>query len=217
MLLNPDLVNYLEKCVRLSETQIALQNQNARMPEGHMQIRPEAMQFLCFLLRLLKPKRILEVGTYTGFSTLSFALHTDDSCFITAVDRNSEWTRTAARYWQMAGVDRRIHLILGDASDVLPTLLSVVPEGFDFIFIDADKRGYADYLTYCLAILAPGGFIAIDNVLWRGDVAEPDTTNVNAQVLRTFNETVLNRNDLMASIVPLGDGLLLVQNRLKQS
>ena len=211
MLLTPALVRYLEKCVRLNDTQITLQNQNARMPEGHMQIRPEAMQFLCFLLRLIKPKRILEVGTYTGFSALSFALHTDDACLITAVDRNAEWTRMAIRYWQMAGVDHRIRLILGDASDVLPTLSAHVPDGFNFIFIDADKRGYADYLTYCLGLLAPGGLIVIDNVLWRGDVVDPDTSNVNAHVLRVFNDSVLNRSDLMTSIVPLGDGLLLVQ------
>ena len=209
--MNDKLIAYLGKCVTLSETQNKIQEQNKRMPEGHMQIRPELAHFLGFLLRLTKPKRILELGTYTGFSALTFAEATDETCQITAIDRNQEWTKLAKRFWADAGVSDRIQLIYGDATCVLQQLISDVTPPFDFIFIDASKKHYERYVNLCLELLAPGGFIAVDNVLWDGEVLDPEANDLNAQYIAAFNEAMFARADLTVSIVPLDDGLMLIQ------
>jgi len=163
--MNSALIDYLARCVTLSTTQENIQEQNKRMPEGHMQIRPELAHFLCFLLRLTKPKRILELGTYTGFSALSFAESTSETCQIVAIDRNQEWTKLAKRFWTEAGVSDRVQLIYGDASLVLQKLIEDSTQPFDFIFIDASKKHYRRYVNFCLELFALGGFIAVDNVL----------------------------------------------------
>ncbi|MDP4725276.1 MAG: O-methyltransferase [Alphaproteobacteria bacterium] len=209
--MNNQLIAYLAKCVTLSETQEKIQEQNKRMPEGHMQIRPELAHFLSFLLRLTKPKRILELGTYTGFSALTFAEATEPTCQIVAVDRNQEWTKLAKRFWSEAGVSDRIQLIYGDAPTVLQQLISDSIEPFDFIFIDASKKHYERYVNFCLELLAPGGFIAVDNVLWGGEVLNPKSTDLNAYYIAAFNEVMFARTDITVSIVPLDDGVMLIQ------
>lgn len=211
--MNKQLVDYLTRCVTLSETQEKIQEQNKRMPEGHMQIRPELAHFLGFLLRLIKPKRILELGTYTGFSALTFAEATPSDCAIVAIDRNREWTKLAKRFWEEAGVSDRIQLIYGDAPTVLQELIRDSIEPFDFIFIDASKKQYERYVNFCLELLAPGGFIAVDNVLWDGEVLDPNPTDPNAQYIADFNEKMFVRKDIMVSIVPLDDGIMLIQRK----
>jgi predicted O-methyltransferase YrrM len=209
--MNNELIAYLARCVTLSETQEKIQEQNKRMPEGHMQIRPELAHFLGFLLRLAKPKRILEIGTYTGFSALTFAEATNETCQIIAVDRNQEWTKLAKRFWAEAGVSDRIQLIYGDAPTVLQQLITDSIEPFDFIFIDASKKHYERYVNFCLELLAPGGFIAVDNVLWDGEVLNPESTDLNAHYIAAFNEVMFARADITVSIVPLDDGVMLIQ------
>ncbi len=207
------LNEYLARCVELSETQLKIQKQNRRMPEGHMQIRPELAHFFKFLLGLIKPKRILELGTYTGFSALTFAEATDDSCQIIAIDRNHEWTKLAQQFWLEAGVNDRIELIKGDATVVLNQLINSSTAPFDFIFIDASKKHYERYVNLCLELLTPNGVIAVDNVLWDGEVMNPDSTDLNAHYIAKFNDAMISRKDIMVSIVPLDDGVMLIQKK----
>jgi predicted O-methyltransferase YrrM len=212
--MTPEYADYLAGCVKLSATQIKIQEQNKRMPEGHMQIRPELAHFLSFILRLIKPKRILELGTYTGFSALTFAEATDATCQIIAIDRNLEWTKLAKRFWAEAGVSDRINLIHGDAREMLAKIIAESIEPFDFIFIDASKKHYEAYVNSCLELLAPGGVIAVDNVLWDGEVMNSDTTDLNAKYIAAFNDVMFKRDDLRVSIVPLDDGVMLIQREL---
>lgn len=211
--MNKHLIDYLGRCVKLSETQVKIQEQNKKMPEGHMQIRPELAHFLGFLLQLTRPERILELGTYTGFSALTFAEATAHTCKIVAIDRNQEWTKLAKRFWAEAGVSDRIQLIYGDAPTVLQQLIADSVDPFDFIFIDASKKQYERYVNFCLELLAPGGFIAVDNVLWDGEVLDQNPTDLNAQYIAAFNEKMFARNDIIVSIVPLDDGIMLIQKK----
>lgn len=204
---------YLEKCVELSPIQKKIQQQNKRMPEGRMQIRPELAHFLAFQLRLIKPKTILEVGSYTGFSALTFAEATDTSCKITTIDRNFEWTKLAKQFWLEANIDDRITLLFGDAVNVLNDLIQTSSHSFDFIFIDADKKNYELYVNQALSLLSSGGLIVVDNVLWRGEAAKKDSTDPIAKMIQEFNEKMFERNDLMVSVVPLDDGIMLIQQK----
>ncbi|MDP3372408.1 MAG: O-methyltransferase [Candidatus Paracaedibacteraceae bacterium] len=204
---------YLAKCVTLSPVQKKIQAQNNIMPEGRMQIRPELAHFLGFILRLIKPQSILEVGSYTGFSALTFAESTDPSCKITAIDRNLEWTKLAEQFWKEAKISDRIHLIYGDAFTVLTDIIAQKKSFYDFIFIDADKKNYESYVNCALKLLAPSGLIIVDNVLWRGEVAKTDSVDPIAKMIHAFNERMFERTDIRLSIVPLDDGIMMIQKK----
>lgn len=213
MILDPQMVRYLEQFVCLSPCQKIIQQQNAKMPEGHMQIRPELGQFLSFLLKIIKPHRILELGTYTGFSALTFALATPLTTQVMTIDRNLEWTKLAKRFWREAKVDDRIQLLYGDAAHVLKELKDQECAPFDFIFIDACKHAYEDYVNLCLPILSDHGIIAVDNVLWRGLVVDETSSDANVGYMQKFNQAIAEREDVEMTIVPLDDGLMLIRQK----
>ena len=148
-----------------------LRQHTKKMPEGHMQITPLQGQFLGFLMQILGPKKVLEIGTYTGYSSLVMALSLPKDGTVLTCDRNPEWTKIAKKYWALAGVETKIELILGQA---LETQASLIKQGqtFDFILIDADKKNYRAYYENSLQLLKKGGVVAIDNVLWGGNIME---------------------------------------------
>ncbi|MCL4851492.1 MAG: class I SAM-dependent methyltransferase [Bryobacteraceae bacterium] len=188
-----------------------VREETARLPEAHMQITPEQGQFLGLLVRLLEATQVLEVGVFTGYSSLSLALALPDHGRIVACDRSEEFTSMARRYWREAGVEHKIDLRLGPALDTLDGLLSERRKGtFDLAFIDADKQNYDNYYERALLLIRPGGLIAIDNVLWHGVVIDETVNDDSTIAIRTFNRKIHQDDRVWVSMVPIGDGLTLV-------
>lgn len=189
-----------------------LREETARLPMAVMQISPEQGQFMAFLVRALGARHCLEVGTFTGYSALACALALPADGELVALDVSEEWTRVARRYWDEAGMASRIRLQLGPAGESMRRLRREGSDGgFDFIFIDADKCGYADYVEQGFHLLRPGGLIAIDNVLWGGLVADPDVSDLETVALRDLNASLQNDGRFDLSMVPIGDGLTLLR------
>jgi predicted O-methyltransferase YrrM len=191
-----------------------LRAETAKLPMAMMQIGPEQGQFMALLVRLIGAKNIVEVGTFTGYSSLAMALATDKSTKITCCDISEEFTAVARRYWAKAGVADRIELKLGPAAQTLKAMLEGSAKGkVDFAFIDADKTNYARYYELVLQLLRPGGLIAIDNVLWGGEVANPSVSDADTSAIRDLNKKVLADQRVDLSLVPIGDGLTLARKR----
>ena len=173
---------------------------------------------MALLARLIGAQRTLDVGVFTGYSSLCVALVLPDDGRIVACDINREWTDIARRYWREAGVEHKIELCLAPAAD---TLRRLVDEGlagtFDFAFIDADKTGYDEYYECCLTLLRPGGLMALDNVLMHGRLLNPDEfiEEVRQAMLsmRELNEKIHADVRVDISMVPISDGLTLVRKR----
>lgn len=191
-----------------------LREETATLPQSGMQIAPEQGQFMALLLRLAGVRTGIEIGVFTGYSTLCAALTLPEDGRIIACDVNPEWTAVARRYWREAGVEHRIELRLAPA---LQTLAQLIDEGradtFDYAFIDADKERYPEYYEQCLRLLRPGGLILIDNVLWNGAVADPNNKERDTVALRRLNERLLVDERVELSMVPVGDGLSLLTKR----
>lgn len=187
-----------------------LRTQTARMPESKMQIGPDLGQLLSFLVRLLRPLHILEIGTYTGYSSLAMALASPPETHITACDKNPEWTKIAQTYWAKAGVEHKITLKLAPA---LETLEALTQQGaqFDFIFIDADKQNYSAYFEKCLTLVQAGGMLCIDNTLWDGAVAYEGIHDAATKAIRALNARVHGDPTLDFALLPIDDGITLVR------
>jgi predicted O-methyltransferase YrrM len=179
-----------------------------------MLLAAEQGQFLGLLMELTGASKGIEVGTYTGYSSLCFAAAMPDNGRLICCDNNKEWTDIARRYWAEAGVSHKIDLRLGDALETLDGLISAGGTGtYDFVFIDADKPNYINYYERSLTLLRPGGLAIIDNVLWRGDVADPADTRDTTEAVRAFNLLVRDDERVGMSMVPIGDGLTLARKR----
>lgn len=204
----------LQATLREPEILSELRAETAAMPNAGMQISPEQGQFMALLVELVGARRTLEVGTFTGYSSLVVALALPDDGRVIACDVSEEYTSVARRYWQAAGVAHKIDLRL--ASGLL-TLDALIAEGqagtFEFAFIDADKSNNANYYERCLTLLRPGGLIAVDNVLWNGAVADPTNDRPDTQAIRALNLQVRDDSRVSMSLVPIGDGLLLARKR----
>ena len=189
-----------------------LREETADIEYSEMQIAPEQGQFMALLTKLIGARRALEIGTYTGYSSISIARALPDDGKLICCDDSEEWTAIARKYWQLAGLEQRIELILGDANQTLQQMLKEGAAGtFDFIFIDADKQNYLDYYELSLHLLREGGLIAVDNTLWSGDVADPANTEPSTRAIRHFNEMLSQDQRVEISLVPIGDGLTLVR------
>lgn len=211
--LDDRLTAYLQS-VSLQEHPVLqqLRAHNQDYPQGHMQICPEQGQFMGLLLKLMGTKRVLEVGVFTGYSSIAMALALPADGYLLACDISTEATDVARRYWQEAGVAEKIQLRLGPALETLANLVAT-GESFDFAFIDADKANYPHYYELCLQLLRPGGAIAIDNVLWYGKVADPTVTDSRTEILRQLNQTIHQDERVEISLLPIGDGLTIARKK----
>ncbi|MGH8373544.1 MAG: class I SAM-dependent methyltransferase [Gammaproteobacteria bacterium] len=209
------LYDYLLK-VSLREPAILkrLRDETAKHPRHGMQISPEQGQFMQLLVRLSGTKRCIEVGVFTGYSSLAVALALPDEGRIIACDVSEEYTAIARRYWQEAGVEKKIDLRLAPATETLDKLLNHGEAGrYDFAFIDADKVNYRNYYERILKLLRPGGFIAVDNVLWSGSVIDKKDNSEDTVAIREFNQALHADQRVELSMIPIGDGLTLARKR----
>jgi predicted O-methyltransferase YrrM len=213
--LTDKLYNYLLS-VSLREPPILkkLRQETQTLPEFYMQISPDQGQFLALLIQLTGASRVIEVGTFTGYSSLAMALALPGDGSIIACDINKNWTDIARRYWTEAGIAHKMDLRLGMARG---TLKSLIQDGgsdsFDFIFIDADKTGYSHYYELSLDLLRPGGLMALDNTLYGGVVADPDNDDLDVEMMREVNEKIAADDRVDISLLPIADGLTLVRKR----
>ena len=204
----------LSVSLREPELLARLRQETAALQESRMQIGPEQGQFMAFLLRLMGAKRCLEIGVFTGYSSLVSALALPGDGRIIACDVSEEWTAIARRYWREAGVEEKIELRLGPALDTLDQLLGGGEAGrFDFAFIDADKENCLSYYERVLPLLRKGGLIVVDNVLWSGRVVDPEVADADTVALRHFNDSLHHDERVDLSLVPIGDGLTLARKR----
>jgi predicted O-methyltransferase YrrM len=191
-----------------------LREETAKLPQAVMQIGADQGQFMALLAKLTGSRRCLEVGVFTGYSSLSVALALPEDGSIVALDVSEEWTAIARRYWKKAGVEKKIDLRLGPALDTLDTLISLRQSGrFDLAFIDADKGNYLGYYERCLELLRAGGLIAVDNTLWSGDVADPANQKPDTVSLRAFNDALHHDERIDLALLPVCDGLTLARKR----
>lgn len=202
----------LSVSLREPEVLKRLRDETAGHEMAHMQIAPEQGQFIGFLVELLGARKTLEIGVYTGYSALWVALSIPADGRVVACDVNTEWTAVARRYWQEAGVAGKIALKIAPALETLDALIAGgEAETFDFILIDADKENYMAYYDRSLALLRPGGLIAVDNVLWDGRVTDNEFQDPDTRCIRKLNETLLQDYRISLSMVPIGDGLTLIR------
>jgi predicted O-methyltransferase YrrM len=209
------LYDYLLK-VSLREPPLLadLRAETAKLPMAGMQISPEQGQFMALLAELIGARRAIEVGTFTGYSSLCVAQVLRPDGKLIACDISEEFTSMARRYWAKAGLADRIELRLAPALDTLKSLLAGGGAGgFDFAFIDADKTQYGAYYEAILKLLRPGGLMTIDNVLWSGAVADGRKRDADTVALRALNEKLKTDKRISLSMLPIGDGLTLARKR----
>ncbi|GGI81556.1 class I SAM-dependent methyltransferase [Legionella impletisoli] len=205
----------LDKSLREHPVQEALREETAKMPLAIMQISPIQAQFMQLLIRLLNAQRVLELGTFTGYSALSMALALPDNGKLITCDLNEEWTNIAKPYWEEAGQANKIELRLGPALSTMQQLLNEgLAKQFDLIFIDADKTNYMDYYELSLALIRPHGLILIDNVLWHGKVIDESETGGQTREIRRLNDFLKEDERVHISMLPIADGLFLVQPKI---
>ena len=205
------LVDYI-RSVSHAEPEIMkqLREETLSEPRARMQITPEQGAFMTLLTRLCNFRRTLEVGVFTGYSSLAVARAMPEDGKIIACDVSEEWTSIARRYWQQAGVANKIDLRLAPATETLDALLAEGQAGtFDFCFIDADKTNYANYYDRALQLLRPGGLIATDNTLWYGRVIDPAEQDDDTVALRAYNLKLAADDRIYLSMLSIGDGLTL--------
>ena len=209
--IDDELLDYIGR-VTLREPEILrrLREETSNHPHGEMQISAEEGQFMALLVHLLSAHRTLEIGVFTGYSSLAVALALPDDGRIIACDVSEEWTSIARRYWREAGVERKIDLRLGPALKTLDDLIAQGQGGrFDLAFIDADKSNYINYYERALVLVRPGGLIAVDNVLWDGKVIDPSVNDADTCAIRAFNESLHGDERVWLSMLPIRDGLTL--------
>lgn len=212
----PDAVEeYIcEVITRETPLQKRLRAETAALPEARMQIGPDQGALFALLVHLTGVRRALEIGTFTGYSALAVAAALPEDGKLIACDVSEQWTRIARRYWAEAGVANRIELRLGPALETLAALLREgAAESFDFAFIDADKESLDAYYETCLRLVRGGGLIAVDNVLWHGDVVNPAVTDVETEAIRALNRKARDDSRVESCLLSVGDGILLVRKR----
>jgi caffeoyl-CoA O-methyltransferase len=190
-----------------------LRAETAKMPGAGMQIGPEQGAFMGLLVELIGARRALEIGTFTGYSSLCIAGALPVDGKLICCDVSETYTKVARDYWRRAGLESLVELRLGPAAATLDALIEADVEPFDFAFIDADKTNYGHYYDRVMQLVRPGGLIAIDNVLWGGDVADPEENDADTQAIRALNERVRNDERVTLALAPIGDGLTLARKR----
>lgn len=191
-----------------------LREETASHPKAVMQISPEQGQFMGLLAKLIGARRIVEVGVFTGYSSISLALALPPGGRLVALDISESWTGVARRYWREAGVEDKIELRLGPALDTLAGLIAEGRAGgYDLVFIDADKENYGGYYELSLQLLRPGGLMLIDNIFREGHSADPATDDPGTQAIRALNAKIHADDRVDVSVLPVADGLTLAMKR----
>lgn len=174
-----------------------------------MQVAPDQGAFLTLLARIMGARYAVEVGTFTGYSSLAIARGLADGGHMLCCDVSEEWTAIARRYWERAGLADRIRLVIGPAAESLRGFPATPP--IDLAFIDADKAAYPVYYELIMERLAPGGVILVDNTLRDGTVADPTADDPDTRAMRAFNDKVMNDPRVTSLILPIADGLTMIR------
>ncbi|MEK9564655.1 MAG: class I SAM-dependent methyltransferase [Deltaproteobacteria bacterium] len=215
ILMDDQLLEYLrQNSVREPDVLQELREETQKLSNSGMQISPEQGQLMAMLVKLVNARKIVEIGTFTGYSSTVMALAMPEDSQLIAFDISEEYTRTARRFWKKAGVDQRVKLVLGNAKESLKDFLQAgEQESVDLAFIDADKSSYAEYYECCLKLIRPGGLILVDNVLWSGQVADASNHDKDTEALRIFNAALSSDQRVDLCMVPIGDGLTIARKR----
>lgn len=213
--MDDQLLEYLrQNSVREPVVLRELREETQKLSNSGMQISPEQGQLMAMLVKLVNSRKIVEIGTFTGYSSTVMALAMPEDSQLIAFDISEEYTRTARRFWKKAGVDQRVKLVLGNAKESLKDFLQTgEQESVDLAFIDADKSSYAEYYECCLKLIRPGGLILVDNVLWSGQVADASNHDKDTEALRIFNAALSSDQRVDLCMVPIGDGLTIARKR----
>lgn len=212
--LREDLYEYLEKHRTADDDllrEIRRETEERFSDQSGMVISPEQGTFLGILVAAIGAKRVLEVGTFTGYSSTSMARALPEDGYLLTLDMSQEYTAVARSYWEKAGVAGKIELRLAPALESLRSLPMEPP--FDLAFLDAQKTEYWNYLKEILPRLRTGGLIAVDNVLWSGDVLDPDSTDESTVALRDFNDRVVADERVDSVMLAIADGLTLIRKK----
>jgi predicted O-methyltransferase YrrM len=209
--LTDDLVAYVKRVgVREHPALATLRDDTARMPNAQMQIAPEQGAFMGLLVQLTGARRILEIGTFTGYSSTVMALALPPDGRMTCLDVSREWTDRARQAWADAGVAEKVDLRIGPAAE---SLADLDDDAYDLAFIDADKTGYDTYYEGCLRVVRPGGLILIDNVLQAGRVVDESADDDNVRAIRALNDKIAADERVDMTLLPLADGLTMARVR----
>jgi O-methyltransferase len=196
------------------EAMSALRAETATMPNAFMQIGPDQAHMLAFFVKLIDARRILEIGTFTGYSALAMALALPREGRLITCDTNGVWSKVGRKYWERAGVAERIDLRIGPAMETAEALERGGAGGsFDITFIDANKDDYDRYYEVALRLGRRGGLIILDNTLFRGRVIDPQDRSPEANTLRELNVKIAQDERVDRVILPIGDGMTLVRRR----
>ena len=200
--------------VREDPALVALREETKPLESAMMQICPEQGAFMAMIVKLLGARRILEVGTFTGYSALAMALAMGRDGHITCCDVSEEWTAIGRRHWDAAGVGDRIDLRLAPALDTIAALREGGGDGtFDLVFVDADKTNYLAYHEACLPLLRAGGALLFDNVLWSGSAADATDERESTRAIRELNAFLATDDRIDLVMLPIGDGLTIARKR----
>ena len=215
ILMDDQLLEYLrQNSVREPDVLQELREETQKLSNSGMQISPEQGQLMAMLVKLVNARKIVEIGTFTGYSSTVMALAMPEDSQLIAFDISEEYTRTARIFWKKAGVDQRVKLVLGNAKESLKDFLQAgEQESVDLAFIDADKSSYVEYYECCLKLIRPGGLILVDNVLWSGQVADASNHDKDTEALRIFNAALSSDQRVDLCMVPIGDGLTIARKR----
>ncbi len=204
----------LEHSVREHPVLAELREATRGMPHAGMQISPEQGQLMALLVKMLGARRTIEVGVFTGYSSLAVALALPADGRLVACDVSEEWTAVGRRFWRKAGVADKVDLRIAPALQTLDAMLTAgEADRYDFAFIDADKGNYAGYYDRCVQLVRAGGLIAVDNTLWNGWVADAAHAEDDTRAIRAFNDKLHADDRVDLSLVPIGDGLTLARKR----
>lgn len=197
--------------VRESDLLRRLRNETQATPQPQMQISPDQGKFFSFLMHLIRAVNTIEIGVFTGYSSLCVAQALPPHGKIIACDVNEEWTTIARRYWKEAGVEQNIDLRIAPAAETLRQLIKEGKENFfDFVFIDADKENLDIYYELSLRLIRPGGLIAIDNTLRNGEVLNDASADPRVVATRSLNDKLIQDARVEICLLPMADGVTLV-------
>ena len=192
-------------------------DETAQMSHGNMQVAPEQGRLLAFIIELMGASRVIEIGTFTGYSSICMARALPQNGQLICLDQSEDWANVARRYWARAGLMDKISLLVGPADQTLRQI-SMKSDDWsdwagrvDFIFIDADKDGYDLYYDYAINLLRTGGVMMFDNVLWKGMVADQSNSERITCLMRKINAKAVNDSRVSTCLLPVGDGLMMAR------